>query len=43
MSNPRIELARAYSGELIEADPHIIAVFVTGSVARGDPVELSDI
>jgi predicted nucleotidyltransferase len=43
MSTLRLELARAFAREQIEADPHIIAVFVTGSVARGDPFELSDI
>jgi predicted nucleotidyltransferase len=39
----RLELARAFSGELLAADPAIVAVFVIGSAARGDGVELSDI
>ncbi|MBT3266533.1 nucleotidyltransferase domain-containing protein [Candidatus Poribacteria bacterium] len=43
MSGGRLEIARAFSCEQIDADPHIIAVFVIGSAARGDGVEFSDI
>jgi predicted nucleotidyltransferase len=43
MPMSRLELARAFSGALLAADPAIVAVFVIGSAARGDGVELSDI
>lgn len=43
MSTPRLELARAFSHEVRQTDPHITAAFVTGSAARDDGGELSDI
>jgi hypothetical protein len=43
MYNSRLELARGFSNEQLEADPHLIVAFVIGSAARGDGVERSDI
>jgi predicted nucleotidyltransferase len=39
----KLDIARAYAQELIKDNPQIVAVLVTGSVARGDGVAASDV
>jgi predicted nucleotidyltransferase len=43
MSASRAEIARAFAKEQIEGNPNIAAVIVTGSTARNDGIEASDI
>ena len=39
----RLDIVRAYAQELIEGNPQIVAVLVTGSAARGDGLAASDV